>query len=98
MKRRRDAARSTDLVGVDEAGRMLGVSTSTVWRLLRAGRLPSVRSHGRRLIPSRALNRSGRRGGIRPFTADNPLFRLIGAAHGDGRKPGSSNKHAILDE
>ena len=86
-----------ELVGVAEAGRILGVSVATVWRMLRAGRVPSVRSHGRRLIPVTALRRSRRRR-VSPFTLDNPMFRLIGAAHGDGRKPGSSDKHALLDE
>jgi excisionase family DNA binding protein len=36
------------LVSVVEAGRALGVSLSTVWRLIRRGALPSVRRGGRR--------------------------------------------------
>ena len=89
--------RARELVGVAEAGRVLGVSAATVWRLLRAARLPSVRSGGRRLIPVSALRRTGGRPRVRPFTVDNPMFKMIGAAHGDGRKPGSSDKHALLD-
>lgn len=83
---------------MDEAGRVLGVSASTVWRLLRDGRIPSVRSGGRRLIPAAALQRTRRKRAEQVFTLENPIFGLIGAAHGDGRKPGSSDKHAILDE
>ena len=87
-----------EMVGVDEARRVLGVSASTVWRLLKSGRIPSIRSGGRRLIPAAALQRTKRKRAVPVFTLDNPIFKLIGAAHGDGRKPGSSDKHAILDE
>lgn len=36
------------LVTVDEAGLALGVSRSTVWRLIKRGELPSVRRGGQR--------------------------------------------------
>ena len=43
----------SELFDVEEAGRALGVSVSTVWRMIRSGRLASVRKRGRRLIPGR---------------------------------------------
>lgn len=97
MPRRSEAP----LLDVPEAGRTLGVSASTVWRLLRRGALPSVRRGGRRLIPREALVRraeSRETERIPPLSADHPLFRLMGAGRGGGRRPGARDKHAILDE
>ena len=37
-------------VSVEEVGQALGVSPSTVWRMIRRGDLPSVRQRGRRLV------------------------------------------------
>jgi excisionase family DNA binding protein len=93
------------LATVVEAGQLLGVSTSTVWRLLRRGALPSVRSGGRRLIPRRELV-GGRREAaagvaiaeIPPFASDHPILRMVGAARGGGSLPGARDKHAILDK
>ena len=85
---------------VEEAGRQLGVSRSTVWRLIQRGDLPSVRLGGRRLVPATAiLTRANRRrsAAIPPFSHDHPMFRLIGAGRGGGRPPGARDKHAILD-
>jgi excisionase family DNA binding protein len=92
---------SVEMVSVDEAGRALGVSRSTVWRLIQSGRLPSVRRGGRRLIPTTALQprtRGDQTTGIPPFSDDHPLFRLVGAGRGGGTAPGARDKHAILDE
>jgi excisionase family DNA binding protein len=91
----------TPLVDVSEAGRTLGVSASTVWRLLRRGALPSVRRAGRRLIPRQALARRAetrQEDQIPPLAVDHPIFRLVGAGRGGGRRPGARDKHAILDE
>jgi excisionase family DNA binding protein len=88
------------LLSVAEAGRSLGVSQSTVWRMLRRGALPSVRSRGRRLIPRSALDRrvSERSSeAIPPLTEEHPIFRLVGAGRGGGGRPGARDKHAILD-
>jgi excisionase family DNA binding protein len=87
------------MVTVDEVGRALGVSRSTVWRLIQRGELPSVRRGGRRLVPAGAIHRPRRRrtGSIPPFSHDHPLFRLVGAGRGGGRTPGARDKHAILD-
>ena len=88
------------LITVDEAGRALGVSRSTVWRLIQRGDLPSVRRRGRRLVPSAAIQKSPRRhrtGQLPPFSHDHPMFRLAGAGRGGGRTPGARDKHAILD-
>ena len=92
-------ASKPDLLGVEEAAQQLGVSTSTVWRLIRRGALSSVRKGGRRLVPGRALTGAARkagRGEIPPFTREHPIFRLAGAYRSDGKGPGSSDKQAVL--
>ena len=88
------------MVTVEEAGRTLGVSRSTVWRLIQRGDLPSVRRGGRRLVPASAIQTRTRRRRTRaipPFSHDHPLFRLVGAGRGGGTAPGARDKHAILD-
>ncbi len=88
------------MITVEEAGRTLGVSRSTVWRLIQRGDLPSVRRGGRRLVPASAIHTRTRRrrtAGIAPFSHDHPIFRLVGAGRGGGRTPGARDKHAILD-
>ena len=87
-------------VDVPEAGAVLGVSESTVWRMIRRGALPSIRKGGRRLVPRRALKKGARAMSgdhIPPFTDDNAIFRLVGAGRGGGHDPGARDKHAILD-
>jgi len=87
-------------MSVEQAGRVLGVSRSTVWRLIQRGELPSVRRAGRRLVPANAIGtRTGRRriDRIPAFSHDHPIFRLVGAGRGGGRTPGARDKHAILD-
>ena len=89
------------MLSVEDAGRALGVSRSTVWRLIRRGQLASVRQGGRRLVPASALQArppSAHSAGIPAFSEDHPLFRLVGAGRGGGRPPGARDKHAILDE
>src|ERR1700752_3169331 len=90
----------TVFVDVDEGGRPLGVSRSTVWRLIRRGALPSVRQRGRRLIARRFLAAKGierQRDALPPFTLDHPIFRLVGAGRGGRQGPGAREKHALLD-
>jgi excisionase family DNA binding protein len=91
---------ATEMMTVEQAGRALGVSRSTVWRLIQRGDLPSIRREGRRLVPSTALRTPARRNAavIPPFSQDHPIFRLVGAGRGGGRTPGARNKHAILDQ
>jgi excisionase family DNA binding protein len=86
-------------ISVDEAGRALGVSASTVWRLIRRGELASVRHRGRRLVLRRGLaKRQTRAGdGIPAFTEEHPIFRLVGCGHGGGQRPGARDKHALVD-
>jgi excisionase family DNA binding protein len=89
------------MITVEEAGRALGVSRSTVWRLIQRGDLPSIRRGGRRLVRVSAIQTRTRRRrteGIRPFSHDHPMFRLVGAGRGGGRTPGARDKHAILDQ
>jgi len=91
---------AVELVTVEEAGRALGVSRSTVWRLIQRGELPSVRRDGRRLVPSTAVRTRARvrqSARLPSFTPDHPIFRLIGAGRGGGKAPGARDKHAILD-
>jgi len=88
------------MITVEEAGRALGVSRSTVWRLIQRGDLPSARHGGRRLVQASAIQARTRRRrtvGIPPFSDDHPMFRLVGAGRGGGRTPGARDKHAILD-
>ena len=88
------------MVTVEEAGRTLGVSRSTVWRLIQRGDLPSIRRGGRRLVPASAIHtraRQRRARSIPPFSLDHPLFRLVGAGRGGGQIPGARDKHALLD-
>ena len=85
---------------VQEAGRVLGVSRSTVWRLIQRGELPSVRRGGRRLVSATAIRirtRRRRTAGIPAFSLDHPIFRLVGAGRGGSVAPGARDKHAILD-
>lgn len=89
----------TNLVNVVEAGEALGVSASTIWRMIRRGELPTVRERGRRLIPSAALElyRSREREvALPPLTAEHPILRLAGAGKSGGGLPGARDKHAIL--
>src|SRR5947199_8878377 len=90
---------AVEMVTVDEAGRALGVSRSTVWRLIQRGDLASVRRGGRRLVPTAALRTQSRRkkAQMPPFRRDHPMFRLVGAGRGGGAAPGARDKHAILD-
>jgi excisionase family DNA binding protein len=88
-------------VDVPEAGRVLGVSESTVWRMIRRGALPSIRKGGRRLVPRRALEKSVRQAPadqIPPLTEDHPIFRLVGAGRGGGHAPGARDKHFLLEQ
>lgn len=88
------------LLSIAEAGRALGVSESTVWRLLRRGALPSIRKGGRRLIPQQALSRRGstqETAAVPPLREDHPIFSLVGAGRSGGNPPGARDKHAILD-
>ena len=93
------SADTSSLLTVDETGRRLGVSVSTVWRLIRRGALRSVRQGGRRLVPENALRTQRKVGddGVPAFTHDHPIFRLAGAGRSGGSPPGASDKHGILD-
>lgn len=88
------------LVSVEAAGRVLGVSRSTIWRMIQRGSLPSVRQRGRRLVRASALkNRQPSRASqqLQAMTLDHPIFRLVGAGRGGGQRPGARDKHAVLD-
>jgi excisionase family DNA binding protein len=90
-----------ELLTVEEVGRVLGVSVSTVWRRIRSGEVQSVRRGGRRLVSSRTLSGGRQAWGssdVPPFDEKHPIFRLVGAARSGGRTPGARDKHAILDE
>jgi excisionase family DNA binding protein len=92
---------SQSLITVEAAGRALGVSRSTVWRLIQRGELPSVRRGGRRLVPADATRRRARRrraADVPALTDDHPIFRLVGAGRGGGNAPGARDKHGILDQ
>ncbi len=86
---------AAEMITFDEAGRVVGVSRSTVWRLIQR-----LRRRGRRWIVSAAIRTRGRRNPsaqIPPFSHEHPMFGLVGAGRGGGAKPGARDKHAILD-
>lgn len=90
---------ASDFVTVDQVQGLLGISRSTVWRLIQSGSLPSLRRGARRLIPAAALavrQKVGRAGNIPPLSENHPIFRLAGAGRSGGRLPGARDKHAIL--
>src|ERR1044072_5694088 len=64
---------SAKLVSVSDASTALGVSESTVWRLIRRGALASVRREGRRLIPRDAPASAPRE--APPLTPRDALLR-----------------------
>jgi excisionase family DNA binding protein len=89
-----------ELLSVSQAGESLGVSESTIWRMIRRGELSSIRQGGRRLIPADKLEaraRMRKKEDLEPFTGDHPIFRLVGAGRSGGQGPGARDKHAILD-
>lgn len=87
---------------VAEAARYLKVSEPTIWRWVRAGRLPSFKVGRLRRIPLAALDGfvtretsgSSRTTG-RPFSLDDPLFTLAGAGR-SGRRDVSRDKYKYL--
>lgn len=88
---------ATNLVTIDEATQVLGISRSTVWRRVRTGEIPSI-LRGRRLIQlprqkSMAV-RAKLTSDIPPFTFNHPIFRLVGAGRGSSSQPGARNKHS----
>jgi excisionase family DNA binding protein len=88
------------LLTIEEAGRALGISRATVWRMIQRGDLPSVRRGGRRLVQATAVRtrtRQRRPTTLPPFTHDHPIFRLAGGGRSGGRTPGARDKHGILD-
>jgi excisionase family DNA binding protein len=88
-------------VSVEETGQALGVSPSTVWRMIRRGDLPSVRQRGRRLVLADGLTSSARlrsRQEIPALTRDHPIFQLVGAGRGGRGSRDARDKHALLDQ
>ncbi len=88
------------LLSVAEAGLTLGVSESTVWRMIRRGELTSLRQAGRRWVPRDALESrvlAKPSDTVAPLHEDHPIFRLVGAGKSGGHGPGARDKHAILD-
>lgn len=87
---------------VAEAARYLKVSEPTIWRWVRAGRLPSFKVGRLRRIPLAALDgfvdretsATSRRTG-HPFSLDDPLFTLAGAGR-SGFRDVSKNKYKYL--
>ncbi len=87
------------MLTVEETSRVLGVSLSTGWRMLRRGQLRGVRRGGRRMIPRSSLTRASqpRQHEAPALTLEHPIFRLVGAGKSGGAKPGARDKHAILE-
>ncbi len=89
---------SDPLLTVEKAAERLGVSESTLWRMIRSGRLSSVRKGGRRYVSTNSLMGEQRAqvGEVPPLTLDNPLFKMIGMARGPGAGAGSEDKRRAL--
>jgi excisionase family DNA binding protein len=88
-----------ELLTVTEAAGELGVSPSTLWRMLRRGELASVRQSGRRLVPRSAVQKRVRAepsATPTPLSSEHPLWRLVGAFKSGGKGAGSSDKYAAL--
>ncbi|MBI3181164.1 MAG: helix-turn-helix domain-containing protein [Myxococcales bacterium] len=92
---------SQPMISVSEAAEALGVSESTLWRMLRRGEIKSVRRSGRRLVERASVERKA----IRPkseapsgLTREHPIWRLVGAFKSEGVGPGSGDKHEVLGE
>ncbi len=88
-----------EFLTVPETAAELGISESTVWRLLRSGALASVGRSGRRLVRRNAVaarTKKLRADALRPLDEAHPLWRLVGAARSGGSGPGSEDKHAVL--
>ena len=91
-----------ELVTIDVVIEELGVSRSTVWRMIRRGELSTVRVGRRRLVPKQSLRtrrvKTSRSDKPKPFTMDSPLWRLFGAGRSGGGKPSSSDKYAMYED
>ena len=92
---------SPTFVSVSEAGTTLGVSESTIWRMIRRGAVQSILKGGRRLVALKDIDdarRPRKVDTIPPLTPDHPIFRLVGAGRSGGVLPGARDKHAITDQ
>src|SRR2546421_10417044 len=92
---------ATKWLTIDQVARRLGVSESTVWRLVRRATLVTTKLRGRRMIAATSLHALAREGIQRDtelniLTLEHPLFRLAGKFRSSGRGPGSSDKHHYL--
>ena len=95
--------KDTELLSVQQVSSALGVSESTVWRLLRGGVLESVQRSGRRLVPRSVVERrvavSASPRALKPLSDGHALWRLVGAFRGGGGGSDSSDKYgALFDE
>jgi excisionase family DNA binding protein len=93
--------RGKAMISVSAAAEELGVSLSTVWRMIRRGELPTVRVGRRRFLARSALSEKRIRQPAQkpaPFGPDHPFWGFIGAYRSGGAKPGARDKHALLDE
>ncbi len=91
---------SDQFISVAEAGTTLGVSESTIWRMIRRGALQSILRGGRRLVSVKTIDATQRPrkvDTIPPLTPDHPIFRLVGAGRSGGVLPGARDKYAIID-
>jgi excisionase family DNA binding protein len=92
-------SRRKSLISVSAAAEELGVSLSTVWRMIRRGELLTVRVGRRRFLTTSALSEkrvSPPAQRLKPFGSDHPMWHLIGAFRSGGAGPGSGDKYAIL--
>jgi excisionase family DNA binding protein len=84
-------------VGLDVAARRLGVSRSTLYRLLARGQLVTGRRGRTRVVAQRSIRALLlAHPQVKRFGRDHPIFRLIGKFPSRGKGPGSSDKYGAL--
>jgi len=84
-------------IGLPEAVERLGVSRSTLYRMIRAGQLATARRGRTLLVADRSIRaRLASEPRIPPFTTIHPIFRLMGKFRSAKAGPGSSDKYAAL--
>jgi excisionase family DNA binding protein len=93
-------ADTAPMLTVEETARRLGVSVSTVWRMIRRGDLTSTRSRGRRLVAEDCVARRKPKvpdTGKARLHPGHAILRFAGIGRSGGRGPGSGRHHEILD-
>ncbi|MBI2895672.1 MAG: helix-turn-helix domain-containing protein [Deltaproteobacteria bacterium] len=81
-----------------DAADRLGVSRTTLFRMLRRGELGTIRRGRFRLVSERSIRDRLARPEARfpAYTEDHPFRNLVGKFRSEGEGPGSSDKYKVL--